>query len=230
MVERSKANRPVSEGVSLSALTTRHACNGIDSGWGVYYQGTYPGRLRGLDELALKTVRGLGLRPASFLDVGAAFNPERRLLYTPLPAQTTIDSRVFFSSAGMRLRFCAIDIVPIDDKAHSLLSSVDVEALTLDYNRSALERKFSIIRLANVSVNQTSEEFGGTVRNLFTMMEDEGILIIYNEITRGIKDHESEEIDELGVYQKAKACDRDTLREILFNSVRTSQAAVFHSL
>ncbi|VVB75980.1 Uncharacterised protein [uncultured archaeon] len=172
-----------------------------------FYGQTWVRRLEGLDAQVLQIIRKKKLKPTSFLDVGAAFVP-----YTPeqkgpnaVPAQTTVEAKRFFRKARHNMQFWAVDVAPLDKKIQLELLKRGVLALQQDYRARPLSRKFSIIRLANVSVNQSPQEFSATISNLVQSLEPNGLLVIHNEVSRPLGGFmEMCQIPgfETGIYQK----------------------------
>jgi hypothetical protein len=168
---------------------------------------TWVRRLQDLDFEVLQIIKERKLKPTSFLDVGAAFAP-----YTPeqrgtkaIPAQTTIEAKSFFSRARRPMQFWAVDVVPLSKETQRALLRKGVLALQQDYRARPLSRKFSIIRLANVSVNQTQKEFSATISNLMQSLEPNGLLVVHNEVSRplgGFMDTLQVPGFETGIYQK----------------------------
>lgn len=191
-----------------------------------FYGQTEKNRLLHVDSLVSGIIREQGLHPTSFLDIGAAFQPIPMRSYdkAPEPAQTTIDARNFFKSQGHEMKFYAVDVVPLaEDPAESKqkrgeLISKGVLAFQKDYRTTGFSRKYSIVRLANVSANQSRKEFVETVTRAVEALEPNGLLIVYNETSRALApglDMMQVPGRDLGIYQKT--VDRGTthLRQIM---------------
>jgi len=178
-----------------------------------FNQQTHNWRLSIVDELVVKTIKELHLKPKSFLDVGAAFQPKD----LP-PAITTSNTRIAFKFNKLRLRYHAIDVVPIERaKQLEFLKKERIFARQVDYVHHPIVGKYSIIRLADVSVHQSKAEFEATLKHLFGALEMNGLLVIYNETSRPAhpgSNYFQLPTYETGIYQKVVERGKPTLKTV----------------
>jgi hypothetical protein len=177
-----------------------------------FNQQTNNWRLSDVDYLMVKTVKELHLKPKSFLDVGAAFQAKD----CP-PALTTSNARTAFKFHKFRMRYHAIDVVPIERaKQLELLKKEKIFARQVDYVHQPIIGKYSIIRFANVSMHQGRTEYEATLKHIFDALEMNGLLVIYNETGRPAYPGTNFQLPtyETGIYQKVVERGKPTLKTI----------------